>query len=249
MDGVAGGAEVFALQHRAQVIHEFQLHQFTENSGNAVASGHVPGIDHRQAVAFPQPRARVGRAQRLRQIQQVLGSAAVSAAGHENHVRTNAADALYALVLSPAVIYRQHVNDDGARAQRRPLRALRRHVLHHPGHQHLQAAASAAGGQVDIHPVLVRRAGQRRLPPSREGAAGQIFQFVQRVQHAYGHVVEGRFHGGGRLAARDQPIRFPIAFNEDRLRRRAAAIGGNNRLYWFGHRYPVSVSRLVDFRT
>ena len=69
----------------------------------------------------------------------------------KNHVGPHRPDPLDLFVREPPVVGGQDIDDDRAGAQRGPLRAFPRHILHYSGHHHLQPAAGAAGGNVDVH--------------------------------------------------------------------------------------------------
>src|SRR5438094_624055 len=74
-------------------------------------------------------------------------------------VATQLAQAPDLLMWPAAIVERDHVHHDRARAQRRALRALARHLQHQPRHHHLQSAPGAGRGQIEIDAV---RAALRR---------------------------------------------------------------------------------------
>ncbi len=160
-----------------------------------------------------------------------LGSAATSPAlrpaGHEDHIRPERADTGDSLVVRTAVVHRDHVHHNGARAKRGPLGRFRGHGLHHAGDQHLQPAARAGGGDVEIGPHSTPR-GSEHLSVRQEAVVGQFFEFPDRVDHSHRHVVERGLHRGGGLAAAAQTIASLRALDENCFCGSRAAVCGNN---------------------
>src|SRR6185436_10258840 len=62
-----------------------------------------------------------------------------------------------------------------------------------------------------------------------QAAPAQLLDLGHGVDHAHGHVVEGRLDGRGRLAARDEPPALGPVLDEDGLGRGAPAVGGQHR--------------------
>ncbi len=111
--------------------------------------------------------------------------AAVGAAGHQDHVRAHGSNPLDLFVGQPSVVRGQDVDDDGAGAQGGALRALAGHVLHHAGDHHLQSAAGAAGGHVNVHAslgiALRRLVGCDDAVAVQNRAPGEFFDFRDGV--------------------------------------------------------------------
>ena len=141
---------------------------------------------------------------------------AVDAAGEQDHVGAQVADALDLLVGQAAVVGGDDVHDDRAGAERGALGALGGHRLDHAGDHHLQAAAGARGRDVDVDaPVSVVRVDDRL--PVEDLAAGELLDLPDRVEHAARDILERRLDRGRGLAADDQPILVVDELDEDRL--------------------------------
>src|SRR5438876_7297308 len=112
------------------------------------------------------------------------------------------------LVARPAVIRRQHVHHDCAGAQSAALRALRGHRLDDAGDPQLQAAASATGGDVDVHAGAAICWSEDALTV-QDGAAGEFFDLLDSVEHATGYVLKGGLDCGRRLATVGLAILVP----------------------------------------
>jgi hypothetical protein len=132
------------------------------------------------------------------------------------------ADARDLLVRLALVVAAQHVHHDRARAQGRALGGLGRHRAHDAGHEHLQAAARAARREVEVDALLALLRHEDRAVLADEAPAAQLLDLGHGVDHAHGHVVEGRLDGRRRLAARDEPPALGPVLDEDGLGRGAA---------------------------
>ena len=125
------------------------------------------------------------------------------------------------------VVRGDYIHDDRPGAEGGALRALGRHRLHHPADHHLQPAARAAGGDVDIH-TLIAAGGRDDLFAIEDFSAGQLLQLRHGVQHAASDILEGRLDRRGRLAAERLVVPVGLPLDEDGLGRRAAAVGGHD---------------------
>ena len=255
VDLVAGGREVLLFQRRPQVLRDGQGRLLRKNLRDALARLLVAGVDQRQVIAHAQARAGLGGGNVFRHLHHVHDRAAVRAARQQNHVRPQGADALDLLVRQAAVVRGQHVHDDRPRPEGAPLRALGRHALHHAGDHHLEAAAGAARGDVDVHPgfrVSTHAARRHDLFPVENLPAGQLLDLRNRVEHPARDVLEGGFDGGRRLPAIGLPVLPADFLDQDRLRRRAAAVRGDDRLErpaWIGGHGRAAARRLSAWRS
>jgi hypothetical protein len=240
VDGVAGRRQVLGLERRPQVVDELQRDPALEDGPHVAAHRAVAGVDHRQIEAGAQPRPGLGRAQELGDRDDVLAGAAVGAAGQEDHVGPQLADALDLLVRQPAVVDRDRVHDDRAGTERGAGGALGGHVLDDAGHHHLQAAAGRAGRDVQIGADAVllgaddaRAVGAVRVrgrAVGQELPAAQLLDLAHGVEHAAGDVLDRRLDGGRRLAARGQAVLAGgVPLDQDRLGRGRPAVGRDHR--------------------
>ena len=228
MDRLPRGTQVLMLERGAQVLHHPQVDLRPNQLLDRGARLPVAGVDHWDARADAQARARVGREHHLGQVDQVADRAAVGAARHQQHVRPQSPDALHLLVILAAVIHGDHVHDDRAGPECGPLRALRAHRLHHSGNRHLQPAAGGGSGEVEIRPRPVIAALAEHLAVSQKLLAGQLLDLAHRVRYADRHVVNRRLDGGRRLAPADQAVALGLPLDEDGLGGSAAAVGSED---------------------
>jgi hypothetical protein len=99
VDGVAGGVEVLALQHRPQVVDDRSGRPIRRTvSMIASCASCVARVDDRHAVRAAEARLGLGRGDELGDLDHLLRIAAVGAAGDQDHVRAQFADALDLLV-------------------------------------------------------------------------------------------------------------------------------------------------------
>jgi len=233
--------QIFALQHRTDVVGDDQCHLLTKHLGDLRTGVFVARVDQWELVGGAKARARLGRRDILRHFDHVRDGAPIGSPRHQNHVRPHGANTLDLFVREPSVVGGQHVDDDGPGAQRGPLRALPGHALHYAGHHHLQTAASTAGRDVNVDAGLgvpLRRAIRDDEPvPVEHLPAGEFFDFGDRVQHAAGHVLKRRFHRRRGFAATGLAILVADLLDENGFGRRAAAVGGND-----------DVERMIDLR-
>jgi hypothetical protein len=122
--------------------------------------------------------------------------------------------------------------------ERGPLRTFPRHVLHHPGHHHLQPAARAAGRDVDVHArlriTLGRAVGRENLVTVEDFQAGEFFNFRNRIQHPARYIFERRFHRRRRLTAIGLPVLVADLLDQNGFGRGAATVGGHDDIEGMG---------------
>src|SRR6478609_3457855 len=232
MDLVPGGSQVFLLQDRPNIFRDLKGRLVAEDFLYLRLCILVSRINQRQLVGYAKPWTRLGSGDVLRHLDDVRDGAAIGAARHEDHVRPHRANALDFLMRQPTIIGSQHVDHDRAGAQRCPLRTFARHVLHDAGHHHLQPAAGAAGGDIDIDTGLRIPARRDDLITVKNFALGELLDFRDRVQYPAGHVLKRRLHGRRRLP----PVRLAIfvadLFDQNGLGRGAPAISRNDYVQW-----------------
>ncbi len=155
-------------------------------------------------------------------------SAAVRPSGHQDHVRPHRPDTLDLLMWQTAIVRREHIDDDCAGSERGPLRTFPRHVLHHPGHHHLQPATRTAGRDVNIDTGLRIAAGRDDGIAVQNFSAGEFFNFCNRVEHSAGHIFERRFHRGRGFPAIGLPVFVADFLDQNGFGRGAATVGGDD---------------------
>ena len=224
---VTGRQQVLALEDWPDVVGDRQRRFVAQDLLDLGPCLFVAGVDDRQLVTNAQARFWVSSGDVLGNLDHVRDRAAVGAAGEQDHVRPEMTDTFDFLVARPAVIRRQHVHHDCAGAQSAALRALRGHRLDHAGDHHLQATAGATGGDVDVHAGGAVCRSEDALTV-QDGAAGEFFDLLDRVEHAAGHVLKGGLDRGRRFATVGLAILVPQLLNEDRLGGGTATIGGEN---------------------
>jgi len=169
----------------------------------------------------------------------MLHRAAIRAPGQQDHIRPKLSDALNLFMGAPPVVGGNHIHDDGAGAQGGPLRAGGRHLPNHPGHHHLQSAAGAGSGNVQVASFLALGGPDESALLIQKPSAGQLLQLPHRIPQTNGYVRQRRFDRRGRFATKRLPILPPLLFDQNRLGRRAAAVGGQNHLnrFWRWERH------------
>ena len=229
---VPGRREILPFEHRTDVVGQHQRSLLAKNLLHLRLRVFIARVDQRELVGGSEPRARLRGCNVLGHLDHVGDRAAVRPAGHQNHVGPHRANTLDLFMRQPAVVRREHVDDDRARPERGPLRAFAGHVLHHPGHHHLQPAARAAGGDVDIHArlriALRGTVGRNDLVAVENLAAGEFFDFRNRVQHAAGDIFERRFDRRRCFATIRLPIFVADLLDQNGFGRGAATVGGDD---------------------
>ncbi len=231
VDCLSGRPQVLALHRWPEVIDDAKIALSVHRSRHRLACCLVPGKDHRNLQPDPQARPRVRGDEKFGKLHQMRHGAAVRAAGEEDHIRAEVADALDPLILPAAIINGDHVHDNGASAQCGALRALARHRANHSRDHHLQAATSARRGEVEVRARCAIAGRNDEAARLQETFPREVFHLGGRVAHANSDVVEGRLHRRRCLAPRHQPVLIAMLLNEDRLGGRAAAVGCQDRLY------------------
>ena len=153
--------------------------------------------------------------------------AAIRAARQQHHIGAQLANALYFFVRQAPVVGGKRVHDDRPGTQGAALGALAGHRQHYAGHHHLQPAASTARRDVDIDPdIAVCRSDNplaiENLPP------GKLLDLLNGVEYPPGDVLKRGLDRGWGLAAKGLAIPFVLLFDQDRLGRGTAAVGGDN---------------------
>src|SRR6185437_6026206 len=132
---------------------------------------------------------------------------------------------------------RQHVDDDGARAERRPLCALTRHILYDARHHHLQTTTGAAGGDVNVHTCLLIPAGRDDLVTGQNLTTRQLLDFDDSIQYTACHIFKRSFNRCRRFTSVGLPVLITDLLDKNGFGGRAAAISRDN-----------DVERTIDFR-
>ena len=227
VDDLPRRPQVLPFEHRAKVLGQGQGGLGAEHLLDLLPGILVAGVDHRQPEAGPEAGSGIGRSDEFGQLHHVAHRAPVRAAGEQDHVGPQLADALDLLVGQAAVVGRQHIHHDRAGAQGRALGALRGHRLDHPADHHLQAAPGAAGRNVQVHPLFAHCRGDDPLAV-QDLAARQLLDLLDGIQHPPGDVLEGRLHRGRGFPPEGLAKGLPLLFDQDRLGGGAAAVRGDD---------------------
>ena len=227
MDHLPRRTEVFAFQQGADVVRECQRGFFAQNLANVLSRFPVSGIDHGKPETGAEPGPWVCRGDELGEFHNVAHGAAVRSPREKHHVRPQMADAFDLLVWQAAVVGREDVHHDGARAEGRPLGAFSGHRLDNPAHHHLEAASCAARGHIDVD-AAAAICGRENAFAFQDGAPGEFFNLLDGVEDASGDVFERSLDRCGRLTAAGLPVAFSLFFYKDGLGGRAAAVRGDD---------------------
>ena len=230
VDLVPCRAEVLAFEHGAQVLHDREVDGVVEDVLDERGRLGVAGVDDGHAVVAAEPRLGLGRRDEFRDLDDVGGRAAVGAAGDQDHVRAQLADALDLVVRAALVVGGDDVHHDRPGPQRRAFGALGGHLPDHARHEHLQAAAGAGRGDIEVTAGVALGGLDDPAVGVDELPIGQLGDLGDRVDHADGHVGERLFDGGRRFSAVRLAVLPVDELDEDRLGRRAAAVRCENDL-------------------
>ena len=228
----ARGHEILPLHRRSQVLGNGQGRLFSKDLLDPPLRVFVAGIDERQVIAYPEPRARLGGADVFRHFDYMSDRAAVGAARQKDHVRPKRANPLDLLMRQPPVIRRQHIHNDRPGAERASLGAFAGHALHHTCDHHLKASTRAARGNINVHTSLgiaIDPGGCQDLFILQNPAPREFLDLADGIQDAAGHVLKRRFDGGRRFAAIGLAVFVPDFLDQDGFGGRTAAIGRDNR--------------------
>ena len=227
--------EILPLQHRTNVIGQHQRGFLAQDLLHLRLRVFVSRVNQRELVGRPEPGTWLRRRNVLRHLDHMGDRATVRPAGHQDHVRPHRPNALDLFMRQPAVVRRQHIDDNGARPKRGPLRAFPRHILHHPGHHHLQPAARAAGGDVDVDTGLRVATGRDDPVAVQNFPAGEFFNFRNRVQHPARHIFERCFHRRRCFTAIGLPVFVADLLDQNGFGRGAATVGGDDDIEGMGY--------------
>ena len=234
VDLVARGPEVLPLERRTQVVDDGEVEaavlRVAEDRAHLRRCVLVSRVDHGKLVFAAEARPRLRGRDLLCDLHDLLHVAAVGAARDQHHVGPQLADPLDALVRLALVVRGDRVHHDRARAERRALGARGRHLRDHARDDHLQPAARARGRDVEIAAVgvVLILAADDRAVVGDEAAARELADLGQRVRDADRHIREGFLDRRRRLRAARLTPAVADALDEDRLRRRRAAVGGED---------------------
>ncbi len=155
--------------------------------------------------------------------------AAVNASGHKNHVWAQLANALNLLVGKSIIIDGDDVHDDSTRSKGSTLSALRAHLFDNAGHHHLEAAARAAGREIDICTYLIITLGRDDAVFVLESPTHQLLDFVNGVTGPHGDIFKGSLNGGRRLTTANQTVDTIHQLNQNSLGGCAPAVCSEDR--------------------
>ena len=224
---MAGGTEIFCFECGADVFRDGEGCFVAQSAFNLLCGIFVSGVNDGELIARAKSRFGVGCRDKFGQFDNVRNGAAICAARKEHHIGAQLANAFDFFMRESPIVRRENVHDNCTCAERATLRAFAGHGLNDAADHHLQAAACAAGGNVDVNSAMIFCGcddgfAVENLP------AGEFFDFLNSIEYAARDVFIGGFNCSGGFTPIGLAIDIVLFFNQDGFGRGAAAIGGDD---------------------
>ena len=233
---LACGLEIFALERGPHIGDRLNLRKTREHLFNLLCCIAVSCINNGQPERIAKARPRTCGAKQFCDFDHMRARAAIHAACKQHDIGPKVPDALDALIIFPAVIGRDAVEHDGARAKGCALRGFRGHFPHDPRGHHLQAAPcrTCREIQVDAFARIVSRHHEGgRIIIAKHAPAAQLFKFLERIARANRDIGKRLLNGRRRLAAKGLMPSILPSFEEECFRRGRSAVRDEDRAQRF----------------